>query len=575
MYHKITWEQGAPCELPEIFDPFNIQVWGAKDCLTLGILKEPESCKNHESKEIITWIAKELLHFTLLEQNQDFTELTIKNYIDSCNWILKQLSKHELDYSVIETHIALTKIFQQIAAKIKSDTLNRSQKNQSSNKGIIEQLKIAYRFIAYLFPDDAQIISDHLDPGQKTYSDSPPPAEFCIIESVLHAAKRVKLEEEKIISTISSLNEKSFLTESEIYSFFKSTKYYRNFFLYLFISVTGVNGTTALLIVLDDLDNNSFKKTSGKSISVYKKRANKIIFFEIPKDFLINFANPFIHIFNTYNSICKKFSIDLQLDFIGRQVFRKDKEYRHISQYTNFLSWLKYIKKDIIPHLKARAKEESIQNPALKFPTPRDLRNYKSTKLEEKVGHNLAAIIMQHSTRTAFKHYYRRQESEAIENMGEFYANFENIIVNIGEKVKERLSSTPAGKCNATKEQKAIVQLNTSKNAYVVGDCTTPTGCLFCSFFVAHADEEGIYKLISMREYIHLKNEVLSYQNEIDNNYGAVLERIQKILEHLKIELKEKATHWIELAENKTPYGLHPVWQELYDMDSALWEDAI
>jgi len=574
MYNKIIWEQGAPCELPEIFNPFHIQVWGAKDCLTLGILKEPKSYKNDESKEIITWVAKELLHFTLLEQNQDLTELTIKKYVDTSNWIIKQLTGHELDYSAIENHIVLTKIFQRIASKIRSDTLNRSQKNNSSNKAIIEQLKIAYRFITYLFPDDAQIISDHLDPGKITSPDSPPPIEFCVIESVLHAAKRVKLEEKKITSTISSLNKKTFLTEPEISLFFKSTKYYRNLFLYLFISITGVNGTTALLIILEDLDNKNFKKTSGKSISIYKKRANKIIFFEIPRDFLINFVNPFVIIFNTYNTICNKFSIDLKLDFIGRQIFREDKEYRHISQYTNFLSWLKYIKNDVIHHLKARAKEENIQNPVLKFPSPRDLRNYKSTKLEEKVGHNLAAVIMQHSTQTAFKHYYRRQESEAIENMGEFYANFEDIITNIGNKVKERLSSTPAGKCNATEDQKAIVQLNTSKSAYVIGDCTTPTGCLFCSFFVAHADEEGIFKLISMREYIHLKNEVVSYHSEIENNYGTVLDRIDKILEHLKIELKEKATHWIESAENKTPYGLHPIWQELYEMDIALWEET-
>jgi hypothetical protein len=330
-----------------------------------------------------------------------------------------------------------------------------------------------------------------------------------------------------------------------------------------------------MLITLNDLDIKNRKKTSGKFISIYKKRANKIVFFEIPKDILTKIINPFVTIFNTYNFLCDEFDINLNFDFIGRQIYRKSDEYKHISQYYNFRSWTKKIKPSVLNHLKTRAKEENIQDQLLRFPTPRDLRNYKATKLEEKVGHNLAAIIMQHSTRTAFKHYYRRQESEAIENMGEFYANFENIIVNIGEKVKERLSSTPAGKCNATEEQKAVIQLNTTKNAYVIGDCTTPTGCLFCSFFVAHADEEGIFKLISMREYIHLKNEVVSYHNEIENNYGAVLERIEKILEHLKSELKEKAIRWIERAENKAPYGLHPVWQELYDMDSALWEDAI
>lgn len=182
---------------------------------------------------------------------------------------------------------------------------------------------------------------------------------------------------------------------------------------------------------------------------------------------------------------------------------------------------------------------------------------------------------MQHSPETALKHYYRRQEKEAIENMGEFYADFENTIKNISNKVKERLSAIPAGQCKATVDQQSIIQLNTAKSAYILGDCTTPTGCLFCSFFVAHADEEGIFKLVSMREYILLKNQVVSYHSEMESNFGAVIERINKILQHLKDELQEQAINWIKAAEDKVAYELHPDWQELYDMDMALLDGAL
>jgi hypothetical protein len=65
MYNKITWEQGVPCELPEIFNPFQIQVWGGKDFLSLGQLNEPKSYKNDDSKLAIEWIARELLIFIL------------------------------------------------------------------------------------------------------------------------------------------------------------------------------------------------------------------------------------------------------------------------------------------------------------------------------------------------------------------------------------------------------------------------------------------------------------------------------------------------------------------------------
>jgi len=572
MHTRIIWEQGVPCELPELFNPFLIEVWGGKDYQTIGSLKEPSSHKNDGSKSIINKIAHELLCFLLLEQNQDISESTIKQYISSGNWFIKQLAKYELDNNALEDYKILTSIFQKVAAKIRSDTLNRSSGPSQGNKTTIEHIHITNRFLSYLFQDDAEIISDHLHHGKKIDSTVEPPSEFCVIETVRYIAEIVELEESQLNKTISILKNNSVLTEDDIDRFFKSSKDYRNSFLYLFIAITGINATNAIYISLTDLGIGNDKKTSGKSVSVYKARANRVVSFEIPKDVLTKYVNPFVIIFNTYNTLCEKFNINLKLDFIGRQIFREDEKFRRISQYYLFSNWTTAMKPLLTDHLKLRLEQENISEHEIKIPTPRDLRNYKSTALESKFGHNLAAIIMQHSPETALKHYYRRQEKEAIENMGEFYANFENTIKNISNKVKERLSAIPAGQCKATNEQQSIIQLNTNKSAYIVGDCTTPTGCLFCSFFVAHAEEEGVFKLVSMREYILLKNEVISYHSEMESSFGAVIERINKILQHLKDELQEQAVKWIEEAESKVAYELHPDWQELYDMDMSLLE---
>jgi hypothetical protein len=345
--------------------------------------------------------------------------------------------------------------------------------------------------------------------------------------------------------------------------------------LYLFIAITGINATNALLIALEDLSIRNDKKTSGKTVSVYKARANKVVSFEISKDVLIKYVIPFVDIFSSYNLLCDKFGIDSKLDYIGRQIFHEDKEYRHIAQYYVFWGWLKWFRVRFVSHLNVRLTQENLLDHTIKIPTLRDLRNYKATAIESRRGHILSSIIMQHGVNTAFKHYLRRQEKEAIENLGVFYADFENFINNIGEKVSDRLTTIPAGKCCANDEQQSIIQLNTSKSAYVIGDCTTPTGCLFCSFFVVHADADGVYRLVSMREYIYLKNRIVSYDAEIENNYGAIIDRINGIFDHLKEKLSDLAIDWIKQAEDKVAFGLHPDWQELYDMDMALMDVAV
>ncbi|NOR68537.1 MAG: hypothetical protein GQ532_02370 [Methylomarinum sp.] len=535
-------------------------------------MKEPKSYKNNESKHVIEWVAQKLLCFTLLEQNQDLSESRIRNYMASGNWIIKHLEKHKLDCSTTEDYKNLTTIFQKISAETRSNTLNRSNVSNNRTRTIFHHIHNLNLFLSYLFPNDTQIISDHLHHGKQIDSIIDPPSDFCVVETVRYMANLIESEILVLNKTISSLKKTPYLTKNKIASFFKSTKDYRNSFLYLFIAITGINGTNTMLISLADLDISNDKKTSGKSISVYKTRAKRVISFEIQKDFLVKYVKPFVNLFNIYNILCKKVEVSLELDYIGRQIFRKDEKFRHISQYFLFSEWIKKNKPRLTNYLKHRLKQEDIFDHIINIPTPRDLRNYKSTTLETKVGHNLAAIIMQHSPETALKHYYRRQEKEAIKNMGVFYADFENTIKNISNKVKERLSTIPAGQCKATVAQQSIMQLNTTSSAYIVGDCTTPTGCLFCSFFVAHAEEDGIFKLVSMREYILLKNEVISYHSEMESSFGAVIERINKILQHLKDELQEQAVKWIEEAESKVAYELHPDWQELYDMDMSLLE---
>lgn len=343
MYTRIVWEQGVPCNLPEQFNPFLIKVWGGVDYQSIGSLKEPESYQNDESKHVIEWVAQKLLFFTLLEQNQDLSESRIRNYIASGNWILRHLEKYKLDFSIIEDYKELTTIFQKISAETRSNTLNRSNvsKNRNRNRTTFHHIHNLNLFLSYLFPDDTHIISDHLHHGKQIDSTIDPPSDFCVVETVRYIAELTELEESHLNKTIAVLKNNSVLTEDDIADFFKSTRDYRNTFLYLFIAITGINGTNAMLISLEDLSISNDKKTSGKTVSVYKARANRVVSFEIPKDILTKYINPFVNIFNTYNTLCEKFNVNLKFDFIGRQIFREDGKFRHISQYYLFSEWIK------------------------------------------------------------------------------------------------------------------------------------------------------------------------------------------------------------------------------------------
>ena len=357
MYTRIIWEKGVPCELPELFNPFLIQIFGSNDYQTIGSLKEPSSYKDETSKSIIIRLAHEFLCFLLLEQNQDISESTIRHYIASGNWFIKQLARYKLDNNSIQDYKILTHIFQKNAVKTRNDSLNRSSGEAQGNNTIIRHLNLVNRFLSYLFQDDTEIISDHLHHSKLIETVIEPPSELCVIETVRYMAKLVEYEATQLNKDMSSFRKNSHLTRNDIDRFFRSTQDYRNSFLYLLIAITGMNGTSAALISLSDLDISNDKKTSGKSISVYKPRANRVISFELPKDFLTRYTKPFVNLFNQYNNLCEKFNIDLKFDHLGRQIFREDERFRHISQYYLFSNWTMRIRPLIFDHLNQRLKQ--------------------------------------------------------------------------------------------------------------------------------------------------------------------------------------------------------------------------
>lgn len=569
---KIVWEQGVPCELPDRLDPFKTVIFGKRDCLLLGSLKLTKSNLSSSKYKTIKIIAEEFLRYILLERNQDLSELTITGYITTGNWILKHLEQYELDETALKDFKPITKIFQKIAAETRTDRRNRSSESKSNNKATLERLRLVSKFLIYLFVDYGDEITDHLHVGGIKESIAEPPSDFCVIESVRQVAKITKQEEVLSNKYLSELAAKTHKTDVDILTFFENTKNYRSSFLYLFIAVTGINGMNATLILLDDFKDDDIIKTSGKTISTYKARANKVVFCEITRDFIKEFVAPYLFIFDKYNSICDQNGVNAKMDYIGRMTFLNDGEYRHIVQYRYFSDWFRVVRRDLALHVASKMKKNGICDDNIKIPTPRDLRNYKQVAIETKKGHIIASIIMQHSEETAYKHYTRRLQAESIENLGEFYERMESFILDMREKVNRRLTIIPAGKCNATDKEMEVIELRNSPKAYVNADCTTPTGCLFCSHFVVHADEEGIYKLLSMREYIREKSKFSQYHSEFEKNYGVILERIREILDYLTVELKDKAIAWIEESEKRIESNIHPFWQELNNIDMALFE---
>lgn len=186
--------------------------------------------------------------------------------------------------------------------------------------------------------------------------------------------------------------------------------------------------------------------------------------------------------------------------------------------------------------------------------TARELRKYKPVYLLSR-GYSIpvVAAAMQHSGKTTISYYSDAEEKVAIEEI--------SAVLTLASEIfdSHHAQNSPAGGCNTGNPSMPVL----TPEAYRP-DCKSFLGCIFCSEFRVHADEDGIRKLLSMRYII---SEYLAACKDIDHFqkiHGEALSRIDKILSRL-IEIRPELQDTINniRKEIQAEFKLHPYWERL------------
>jgi hypothetical protein len=185
----------------------------------------------------------------------------------------------------------------------------------------------------------------------------------------------------------------------------------------------------------------------------------------------------------------------------------------------------------------------------------RQLRKYKSTYLLSKnYSVNIVSSVMQNSSQTILKHYTEAEEKVAIDEISATL-NFITSVLNRESKIE-----TPGGGCSGEKSSESEVPPDQYEP-----NCRNFVGCIYCTEFRLHADEDSIRKLLSMR---FVTAERLTSCSDIDQFYtlhGNTLKRLDSLITDL-IKIKPEFEPIIDRIRNEIEkdYKLHPYWESLY-----------
>lgn len=170
----------------------------------------------------------------------------------------------------------------------------------------------------------------------------------------------------------------------------------------------------------------------------------------------------------------------------------------------------------------------------LKYPniTSRKIRKHKSNAqhtahfapgtVAESLGHTRAVNLLAYSEATI-----EQQESE--------FGTYWESVRHAAQMVRERSANTPetaisiaAGHCEAFNSPTPV----SSAGAVVIEpNCRTQYGCLYCTQYVCHSDEEDVHKLVSLQYVINAVRNMTADSSHAEALYKDLSIRIEFVLE--------------------------------------------
>lgn len=177
----------------------------------------------------------------------------------------------------------------------------------------------------------------------------------------------------------------------------------------------------------------------------------------------------------------------------------------------------------------------------------RKWRAAKNDWLTSTYGPVVASEDMGHSLATALKSYTNGTQTAHRAEMSAFLGTLESVILEPGDTPQ---NSRPSAVGMCTEYEKPIPILS---NSGVAPDCRSSEGCLFCENYRIHADESDTRKLISCRRCIRETSARAMSLAEYDTTFGAVLRRIDFLLNELRkrdAEMVARVEHDVETDGN-------------------------
>lgn len=188
-------------------------------------------------------------------------------------------------------------------------------------------------------------------------------------------------------------------------------------------------------------------------------------------------------------------------------------------------------------------------------PLPRtNARQWRAAKQDwavRKHGPVIAAKVMGHTLETALRSYSNGTESAHRTEFGAFLATVEKTVLAKDERPANAVDSS-VGLCVDFRHPKPV-----SEGTSVQPDCRNSEGCLFCDKYRIHADETDTRKLLSCRYCVKLTSNRAASMEEYDRTFGAVLRRIEFLLDELRKrdrDTVQRIEHDVDVNGNLDPF---------------------
>ena len=161
----------------------------------------------------------------------------------------------------------------------------------------------------------------------------------------------------------------------------------------------------------------------------------------------------------------------------------------------------------------------------------------------------VAAKLLQNTEATILNHYSSGSFTKQTENLSEYLTKLshEGAVTDGPYKI-----STSVGGC---KEPDKPISL--SGDIVFKSDCKQPEGCLFCSNFLIHVDENDLRKILSCKYCIENTQGLSRSYDDWHDIYGPVLLRIDEIVNNISeinLNLVDRVKNEVYIEGNLDSY---------------------